>query len=524
MEDVTLVAKLYHKPTEERGCKLAAMLANPPEDPMLGAGQISIAWPLDLLCSKDSRRVAGFLMPKVVKMRPIIDFYNPKTRHSHCPLFNYLYLHYAAYNLATAIHALHTRGYVIGDVNESNILASDRTFVTLVDTDSFQVPGEHGILYRCPVGKPEFTPPELQGKSFATIDRRPEHDNFGLAVLIFQLLMEGVHPFAGVFQGKGDPPLYERRISQGHFVYSRRKSVPYKPMPLAPPLVVLAPALQKLFLRCFEEGHQKPSVRPSALMWKEALNQARASMVTCRVNSQHRYGRHLRICPWCRQLKQSNRDPFPSKEAVRLQRSQAAVSQKTVSRPARPVEKAYVRPAQLPSRVPPAPIPAWAQYVLTIAMVFFAWCLVVFIGWNTGSKDDTSRWVKQRRREDETMRHIRESVDRWQEAERIRQQTEQHRKLLEEMERSRKLWETEEEHRKFLERINRQMEEARKSDENLKVWRRQVQEYVWPSPRKLGIQKDATDDSLLHPSSTDATDDSMDTTDDGRPHSSSSEK
>ena len=63
-----------------------------------------------------------------------------------------------------------------------------------------------GSYYRCPVGKPEFTPPELQGRLFAHLDRAPEHDLFGLAVLIFQLLMEGTHPFAGVFLGHGGRP------------------------------------------------------------------------------------------------------------------------------------------------------------------------------------------------------------------------------------------------------------------------------------------------------------------------------
>src|SRR5438105_3869599 len=83
----------------------------------------------------------------------------------------------AARNIAAAVHAVHSRGYVIGDVNESNILVTDTALATLVDTDSFQVrdPGS-GVVYRCPVGKPEFTPPELQGASFGEIDRTPEHD------------------------------------------------------------------------------------------------------------------------------------------------------------------------------------------------------------------------------------------------------------------------------------------------------------------------------------------------------------
>jgi DNA-binding helix-hairpin-helix protein with protein kinase domain len=199
-----LLAKIYHTPTPARARKLAAMLANPPDDPMAGQQHISIAWPVDLLQAVPSRAVVGFVMPRVTGVQSIIDFYNPMTRRQRCPLFNYAYLHRTAHNLAATVRAIHARGYVIGDVNESNILVTDRALVTLVDTDSFQVRDFHtGVVYRCPVGREEFTPPELQGQSFEQIDRAPEHDLFGLSVLLFQLLLEGTHPFAGVFRGTG---------------------------------------------------------------------------------------------------------------------------------------------------------------------------------------------------------------------------------------------------------------------------------------------------------------------------------
>ena len=200
-----LVAKIYHQPDESYVHKLAAMLANPPQDPAKIQGHTSIVWPTELLRSLDAKhQVCGFLMERVQRMRCVIDVYHPGTRRRQAPLFNYAYLHRTARNLAAAVGALHAGGYVIGDVNESNVLVSETALVTLVDTDSFQVRDPHtGVVYRSPVGKAEFTPPELQGKVFAEIERRPEHDLFGLAVLLFQLLMEGTHPFAGVYTGAG---------------------------------------------------------------------------------------------------------------------------------------------------------------------------------------------------------------------------------------------------------------------------------------------------------------------------------
>ncbi|MBM3210796.1 hypothetical protein FJZ33_01135, partial [Candidatus Poribacteria bacterium] len=89
-----LVAKIYHNPTIERTKKLSVMIANPPDDPMASLGHVSIAWPLDLLYSTNNgNHATGFIMPLVKDMRPIFDFYNPRSRRRHCPLFNYLYLH-----------------------------------------------------------------------------------------------------------------------------------------------------------------------------------------------------------------------------------------------------------------------------------------------------------------------------------------------------------------------------------------------------------------------------------------------
>ncbi|MBD2597557.1 tetratricopeptide repeat protein [Nostoc spongiaeforme FACHB-130] len=343
--DGDLVAKVYHKPTANHAKKLQAMLANPPENPTANLGHISIAWPQELIKTADgSKTVIGFIMPRIRGMRPIIDFYNPRTRRQHCPLFNYQYLVRTARNLAAAFAALHSSGYCVGDVNESNILVSDTALVSLVDTDSFQVPDlNHNLVYRCAVGKPEFTPPELQNKVFAQHDRTVYHDSFGLAVLIFQLLMEGTHPFSGIFQGTAEPPAYEARIAAGHFTYSQNHQVPYLPTPIAPPWEILHPSLQALFIQCFETGHNNPPLRPNAQAWLSALTEAEDALITCTTNPQHRYSNHLHSCPWCeRTLRLGGRDPFPS---------QRAIENREHLRPATIPTRRYNQPHRLPQPV-----------------------------------------------------------------------------------------------------------------------------------------------------------------------------
>ncbi|GAB4344750.1 MAG: hypothetical protein Fur0042_08840 [Cyanophyceae cyanobacterium] len=313
-----LLAKIYHpnRRTRDRLDKLRVMLANSPihpDDPTP-----AIAWPVDLVVTDSAPHgVLGFLMPRVADARPLHHFYTPKTRRQELFGLTYRYLLRMGRNLAAAVCALHDRDYVIGDVNESNILAAQNTLVSLVDTDSFQVRDRlRGQTFRCGVGKPDYTPPELQGVNFQSRDREPEHDNFGLAVLLFQLLMEGTHPFDGRYGGGGDPPPKEARIAAGHFPYGLRPG-PYKPKPIAPPFESLDPKLQVLFRRAFETGYRDPQGRPTPREWVSALDAVEQNLVICTVNDRHVHGSHLKACPWCQRTAQfKGRDPFPSRTAV----------------------------------------------------------------------------------------------------------------------------------------------------------------------------------------------------------------
>jgi len=342
--DGSTVAKVYKAPTPDRARKLAVMLANPPEDPLAHQGRIAVAWPQDLLLDATGR-VVGFTMPRVSGARPLVDLYNPATRRRVCPLFGYRYLVRTARNVAVAVGAVHARGHVVADLREANLLAADDTIVTLVDADSFQVQDPNtGLTYRCPVGTPEYTPPELHGRDFRTVDRTELSDRFGLAVVLFELLMEGVHPFDGRYTGSGDAPPREDRVRSGWFPHGAARG-PFVPKPLAPPLALLPPDLAAMFVRCFEEGHRDPTRRPAAADWRDALIEAERGLVACASNGQHHHWPHARGCPWCaRAAALGGRDPFPSQEDVRngrhLKPRTAGVSQASRASGARPATQA----------------------------------------------------------------------------------------------------------------------------------------------------------------------------------------
>jgi hypothetical protein len=355
-----LIAKIYHRSREEYADKIARMLAAPPNDPMAKSGHASIAWPIDrLFAPGEDGRFVGYLMPRIDRARLIYEYYNPRSRQQICPLFHYGYLLRTARNLAAAVRALHEGGYLIGDVNESNILVTSQALVSLVDTDSFQVPAEEG-MFRCRVGKPEYTPPELMGARFAEIDRGPEHDAFGLAVLIFQLLMQGTHPFAGVFTREGEADSIPRRILNGYWPYVVSRQVPLQPSPHAPPFEALPPLVQELMRRAFDEGHSDPQARPRAAEWQRALNESEKTLTTCGVNPQHLHVKGLDTCPWCALTKAHGRDPFPSPEQLRTGKTR--LTQTSASPAKTDPEPELVKPADNASPVEPGAGGYFASY------------------------------------------------------------------------------------------------------------------------------------------------------------------
>ncbi|MGH9855281.1 MAG: helix-hairpin-helix domain-containing protein, partial [Blastocatellia bacterium] len=284
-----LVVKLYHEPpSTEKAEKLVALSR-------LGTDRLFniSAWPVDVLRDKADGDVVGFLMKKISQAEEIHALHSPKSRLQKFPEASWAFLIYAAANIARAVAAIHEHGFVIGDLNPKNILVTKKATVYLLDCDSFQVLAD-GRTYRCDAGFPEYTPPELQGKPFREIDRTQRHDCFGLAVVIFQLLFLGRHPFSGRFLGAGEMPL-ERAIRESRFAYgadaeARRMRQP--PGTLA--LDAMPTLLVKLFRRAFLSAD-----RPQPREWIEPLGALAKSLKKCSLHSGHFYYRELRDCPWC---------------------------------------------------------------------------------------------------------------------------------------------------------------------------------------------------------------------------------
>lgn len=97
---------------------------------------------------------------------------------------------------------LHSRGIIVGDLNQSNIMVDRKGDVFIVDADSFDITDpKNRMHFPCTVGQTEVLAPELQvcnNLTFPNAKFTKNSDVFSLAILVFRLLFSGFHPFAGV--------------------------------------------------------------------------------------------------------------------------------------------------------------------------------------------------------------------------------------------------------------------------------------------------------------------------------------
>jgi hypothetical protein len=316
IQDANLAAKVLERPSVALARKLAFMVANPLTNLSDDARSFAVAWPVDLLLRaiENGTNVGGFIMPRASNSFSIVECYKAETRKGLFPAFTFRSMHKIARNLACAYKSLHSEENCqvrVGFVKEAHLLVSPSMQVSVVGTDCLQIRDmQANVMYKSMGSDLEFLAPELQGLSFSQFEFEKEHDYFGLAVLIFKLLMGGAHPFAGKGKDQHDTHLIAKRILTGQSVFG------IKPEPGDVSAVgTLDPQLQDLFKQCFIAGHKDPSARPDAETWEKALDDVSKALTICQTQRQHVYGSHLKACPWCEMAKQdADSDPFPARE------------------------------------------------------------------------------------------------------------------------------------------------------------------------------------------------------------------
>ncbi len=376
--DDKTVAKIYHEPiTDEKAGKLRWMADNK-------NGQLLkvAAWIIDTLHDAPGGKTVGFLMPNV-RAKEIHELYSLKSRRIYFPEATWQFLIHAAANLARAFYNLHNHDHIMGDVNHGNCVVLADATVKLIDCDSYSIKLENR-RYPCEVGVATHLAPELQGVNLRAAERLKKHDNFGLAVIIFQLLFLGRHPFAGNYTGGEDKSL-EDSIRELRFAYgadAHRRNVKRPPGTLS--LAAVSPRLAEMFERAFLTEN-----RPEPREWIEALEDLSNNLKSCSLHPGHHYYKELQSCPWCEIEAQTGLMLFPFVSSTNRLSDGESFNIFTVENLVASFDVQRNLPAVLPKSkvLPPSPSPEAKnirkeirnRFILLAAVQFFVTAAFVLI-------------------------------------------------------------------------------------------------------------------------------------------------
>ena len=271
------VVKIYKpsKRSNDRAQKIKHLIANPPL--LLGdnAQHKMLIWASDIVFERDN--FVGFLMPiaQGIKLEMLCQSQLPKNLSSEWQRLAFgqpdsqAFRLKLCYNIALAVSYLHRLGeYALIDLKPDNILVQSNGNIALIDMDSIAIFNDNHLQFAAPVVTPDFAPPEYY-KNAQPNQPATAHlwDRFSLAIIFYRLLC-GIHPFVGTCAA----PLQDlsdicSKVERGLFVNGKNKAK-YAVVP--PPhrqFEHLPLAIQQLFTRCFDQGHDSPTKRPSPDEW-----------------------------------------------------------------------------------------------------------------------------------------------------------------------------------------------------------------------------------------------------------------
>lgn len=290
--------------------KVQAMLANQPAAQNIrheNRDLVQIAWPQALVADEHGV-FQGFTMPIVdfTSSTEVDQLMQRADRRAEGLPEAYQFRVYAARNLASLVTELHARGHYVIDMKPQNMrVYRANGFIAMIDCDGFSVRSESGRRYPAALSTPNYLCPEGFGGNAADLEE--EQDRFALAVVIFQLLNNGVHPYQGrIKPGRGGevPDEISQRISKGVYAHARDGNGPQAPHPMSL-LTWMDDCTVEMFDRAFGTGR----LRPTAREWRDELSGLVRRLVQCNSSTDHQH--FAKGCGLCDQERRAPKRPSP---------------------------------------------------------------------------------------------------------------------------------------------------------------------------------------------------------------------
>lgn len=229
------VVKVYHNRNQFDRAKIRAMLADAPALEYgngFGPRMHKFAWPSHIVYNNANSPV-GYLMPRIGSdaSLPLNFFFERMLATAELPINEQSLTARVriAYNISSLLAELHAHEHYVIDFKPQNTKVSvNGLYVTLLDCDSFSI---HGRDRRFPATNysSEYIAPEALASRTRPQELLEHQDRFALAVVLFQLLNNGVHPFQGILRPGLDLPTTDDCVRAGFYPYGRAANPAVRP-------------------------------------------------------------------------------------------------------------------------------------------------------------------------------------------------------------------------------------------------------------------------------------------------------
>lgn len=374
------VAKIYHAhvelPAYQR--RIKAMLELAPQLPDIredGRSIVQLAWPTTMLADRAGRFV-GFAMPAVdigstTELERILQARQALAAGLPTGLGAKVTL---AANLAAVLAELHRQGHYVVDLKPVNLrFYRHSLYMAMLDCDGFSIQGR-SERFNAPQFTPDYLAPEFQAGALSS---RGEHaqDCFAFAVIAFQLLNFGIHPYSGRPSHERVPTDLPGRIAGGWYPFGLVPKPGMAPNP-GSGHQAMPHELRRLFDRAFSGA---ASQRPSATEWAQLLadyaRRASGRLVVCTKEESHQHfsGQACASCARGQLLNRAARAVRPRRPAVTAPRKAARARPRLPARPTIAVPR-------LPRSWPvPRPSSSWFGRMMSQLMERLIGVAIVFL-------------------------------------------------------------------------------------------------------------------------------------------------
>ena len=277
-----LVAKIYITDEDKKlyENKVLSMLSKPPKGIDFDKKLPQLAWPVGAIYEK--KKFQGFLMPEIdfkgtVSLERMLQ---KKMRKSvNLPEF-YGYRISVAYNLAACILKLHNLGYYVIDFKPVNCRLNPKNMnISIIDCDGFSILDKNKKRHPSYQYTPEYIAPEAKNKK--PEDLGLQQDNFCLAVIIFRLLNNGLHPFQSKIKSGKNLGTIQDLVNKEAYGYGIETSKKF-----GPAVQSIHEFFPKNIRELFDNAFMK-RIRPTAREWVNILrdyaNPSSGKLIKCDV-------------------------------------------------------------------------------------------------------------------------------------------------------------------------------------------------------------------------------------------------